>query len=221
MRLLNPCLSFLIALAILGPSTGAPASADTWTLNREYTNITFSWDNLGLSRQSARIFDVEGSLEFTPTDPERGVIEVVMKAASIRSGIESFDRLLKSADYFNVAQHPMILFRSSGVLKTGDRTGQVAGELTILGQTKPVTLDVTWNYTGPHPMADLNPNFMGKTVSGFSATARLLRSDWGMSRATPIVSDEIRVSIETELVLKQAEERGSSATPLPQRERSP
>lgn len=202
MRLI-PCLavrSVFVAALFIGFS--APAFADTWILNREYTNVTFSWDNLGLSRQSARVHEVEGTLEFSPTDPERGAIDVVMKTASIRSGVESFDRLLKGPDYFNANQHPLITFRSTGVRKVGEKTGELSGELTILGRSRPVTLDVTWNYTGPHPMSDLNANFKGKTVSGFSATGRLLRSDWGLSRAVPIVSDEIRVTIETELTLK-------------------
>ena len=191
--------SCIVAL-VLGLAT--PAFADTWILSREYTNVTFSWDNLGLSRQSARVHEVEGTLEFSPTDPERGAIDVVMKTASIRSGVEAFDRLLKGPDYFNAGQNPLITFRSTGVRKIGDKTGELSGELTILGKSRPVTLDVTWNYTGPHPMSDLNANFKGKTVSGFSATGRLLRSEWGLSRAVPIVSDEIRVTIETELTLK-------------------
>lgn len=81
-----------------------------------------------------------------------------------------------------------------------ERTGELTGDLTVMGITKPVTLYVVWNFSGEHPLAAVNPNYKDVFVAGFSATGVLRRSDWGLSRAVPLVSDEIELTIETELV---------------------
>lgn len=179
---------------------GSMAQSAVYTISKDYTNVRFSWSNLGLSRQSARIMAVDGSVEFDPKVPEASRVDVVMNAASLWTGIASFDELMKSADFFDVRGHPSIRFRSTAVRRMSERTGELIGDLTIMGTTNPVTLYVVWNYTGEHPLAAVNPNYKDVFVSGFSATGVLRRSDWGLSRGVPLVSDEIEVTIETELI---------------------
>lgn len=190
-------LAIMIVVALTGR-----AAAETYVFDKDHTAVTFSWVHLGLSRQSGRIRDLEGRIEFDPQVPEGGKVDVTMKVASLWTGVEALDRHLRSSDFFDADAHPTITFRSTAARKTGERTGEVTGDLTIMGTTRPVTLQVTWNFTGEHPLSAVNPTYKDKFVSGFSATARLLRSEWGISRAVPLVSDEIRISIETEL-LKQ------------------
>ncbi len=125
-----------------------------------------------------------------------------MKAASLATGYDALDRQLRTADYFNVAAHPAITFKSTAVKRTGDKTAEVTGDLTILGIAKPVTLDVALNFAGEHPLGDINPAYAGRRAAGFSAKARIKRSDWGMERATPLISDEIDIAIETEFLKK-------------------
>ena len=177
----------------------ARAESATYTFDKPYTNVSFSWNHLGLSRHSGRILDVDGTLEFDPESPETGKVEVTMKAASIVSGVAEFDRQLRSADYFDAARHPAITFKSMEIKKTGEKTGEVTGDLNILGIVKPVTLKVTWNFSGEHPLSSLNASYRDRFVAGFSGRAKLNRSDWGLKRGTPLVSDEIEIVIETEL----------------------
>jgi polyisoprenoid-binding protein YceI len=172
----------------------------TYKFDKDHTAVSFSWSHVGLSRQSARIMAVDGRIAFDPAAPEASKIDVVMKTDSIWTGISAFDEHLKSSDYFNVARFPLIQFQSREIRKMSDKTGRVVGDLTIMGITRPVTLDVIWNYSGEHPLAKINPNYRDVFVSGFSATALLRRSDWGLSLAVPLVSDEIKISIETELI---------------------
>lgn len=179
-----------------------PAAAETYAFDKTQTNITFTWDHLGLSRQSGRVLDFDGILEFDPEKPEASTVQVVMKASSLWTGYEALDRHLRTVDFFDVGRHPTITFASTGVKKTGDRTGDVTGDLTILGIAKPVTLHVTWNFTGEHPLGKLNPLFRDKIVSGFTATGKIQRSEWGMKRATPLTSDEIEIVINTALLKK-------------------
>jgi polyisoprenoid-binding protein YceI len=188
--------------ACMGAARGPAAVADTYVLDPGHTNITFSWNNLGLSRQSGRILEYEGMLEFDPLQPEDAKLDVTLKAASIFTGAKQLDRDLRSSDFFDAARFPEITFRSTLVRRTGDRTGEVAGDLTIMGETRPVVLQVRWNYTGEHPWGTLNPTYRGKVVSGFSAVTTLLRSEWGLKRGVPLVSDEIEVAIETEVSRK-------------------
>jgi len=195
----------LAATLVLATATASNLAAQTasYRLDKDYTAINFSWSHVGLSRQSARLMGAEGRVTFDPANPEASAIDVTMKSANITTGIRDFDLLIKSPDYFNAAQFPLIMFKSTGIRQLSDKTGQVAGDLTIKGITRPVTLSVVWNFTGEHPLAKVNPNYRDVQVSGFSASAVLRRSDWDLSLAIPFVSDEIRLSIETELIMSE------------------
>lgn len=190
--------------SILLAPTAARAEPQTYVFDKEQTSITFSWDHLGLSRQGGRVMGHQGKLELDLEHPEASQVEITMKAASLWTGVEALDRQLRGADYFDAARHPTITFKSTEVRRTGDRTGEVDGDLTILGITKPVTLAVTLNFAGDHPLAKINPAYKDLVAVGFSATTKLIRSAWGLSRGTPLVSDEIQVSIEAELTRRQA-----------------
>ena len=196
----NACVG---GFAVLWAMTLAqPASADVWLFDKENTSVRFSWNHLGLSQQSGRFSEVDGRLEFSPTDPEGGEVDVVIKVASLSTGVKQYDANLRGVDFFNVAEHPLITFKSTGVRRTTEKMGELMGDLTIMGIAKPIVLQVVWNYTGEHPFASINPTFKGKWVSGFSATGTVLRSEWGLTRATPLISDEIRITIEAEFMLK-------------------
>ena len=189
------------ALVLLAASLHArKAGADTYVFDRDHTNITFSWNHLGISRQSARILDVDGILDFDPSDPENASVQVTMKVSSLFTGTKTLDRDLKSSDFFDAARYPEITFKSTLIRAVGERSGEVAGDLTILGVTYPVVLQVRWNFSGEHPLGDINPAYKGKYVAGFSAVTTVLRSAWGLKRAIPLVSDEIEIAIEAEFL---------------------
>ncbi len=177
----------------------AAARATMFTLDKQHADVRFTWDHLGLSRQSGRAGDVTGTLDLDPAQPEAASVSIEIKAASLQTGVPALDTLLtKGKDYFDTAQFPVITFKSSAVHLTGDKTADVSGMLTINGISKPATLAVHWNYLGPHPLASVNPTYQNQTVAGFSARTQILRSDWEMSRMVPLVSDEIRISVEAE-----------------------
>jgi polyisoprenoid-binding protein YceI len=201
-RLFRSALPALL-LSLMPLLSAAPVRADTWVFDKQNTHVSFTWDHAGLSRQSGQFLDVDGRLEFTPTDPEGGAVEVAIKTASLTTGVKEFDTNLKSPDFFDAARNPIITFQSTAVRRTGDKTGDVDGDLTIAGVTRPVTLRVVWNFTGEHPFAVFNPTYKGKWVSGFSASGTIKRSDWGLKRAIPIISDEIGITIEAEFLLKE------------------
>ena len=196
-RLLTNWVLSLLVVLLAGAQ---PARTETYQFEGGHSTVTIGWSHAGLSHHTARVVGLTGSLEFDPAAPETGRVEVKIDPAGLSSGVAALDRLLRSPDFFDVARYPAIAFVSTQATVTGERTGQVVGDLTIRGVTKPVTLDVTWNFSGEHPLGLVNPSFAGKFVSGFSATARLLRSEWGLGRGAPLISDEVDVTIEIEAV---------------------
>jgi polyisoprenoid-binding protein YceI len=194
-------LLLLLGLIVLWAWSGtASVRAETYHFEGGHSTVTVGWSHAGLSHHTARLVGFKGVLEFDPASPETGRVEVLLDPKELSSGVAALDRLLRSPDFFDVANYPAITFASTQVIVTGERTGQVIGDLTIRGVTRPVTLDVKWNFSGEHPLGLVNPSFSGKFVSGFSATTRLLRSEWGLGRGAPLISDDVDVAIEVEAV---------------------
>ncbi len=192
------------------------ARADTYVLDKDHTEVRFSWNHLGLSRQSGRFLDVAGTVEFDAAEPEATYADISIKLASLSTGVAALDEaLVRTKDFFDVASFPAASFRSTEVKRTGGKTGLMVGDLTIGGISRPVTLDVTWNFTGEHPMARINPVYAGVHASGFSARTQLRRSDWGITRTIPYISDEIQITIETEMHRKSITGAELTRSPLP------
>jgi polyisoprenoid-binding protein YceI len=177
-----------------------PSAADKWIVDKTSSAVHFSYDHFGLARKTGRFMDLDGRLDFSPTDPERGTVEITIKTKALSTGVAELDRLLLSSDFFDEPRFPSIVFKSTSVRQTGPKTGDIEGELTMLGVTKPVTLNATWNFTGEHPLAAINAAYAGKWVAGFSAKTMISRSQWGMSRGIPLLSDAVEIGIEVEFL---------------------
>lgn len=184
-------------LAAVLPARAAP---ETYGFDKDHTEVRFSWDHLGLSRQAGRFHGVTGTIVFDADKPEASTVDVRIPLASLGTGIPALDDvLLKKPDYIDAKTHPEITFKSNEVVVTTARTANVTGELTFNGVTKPATLSVVWNFSGEHPLSKVNPTYAGVYASGFSARTQILRSEFGVTRSIPLISDEIRISIEAEL----------------------
>ncbi len=189
----------LASVALLA-SDVARAAPETYGFDKDHTEVRFSWDHLGLSRQSGRFHGVTGTVVFDAEKPEASTVDVRIPLASLGTGIPELDDvLLRKPDYINAAEHPDITFKSSEVVVTTARTANVTGNLTFNGVTKPATLSVVWNFSGEHPLSKVNPTYAGVYASGFSARTQILRSEFNVMRSIPLVSDEIRITIETEM----------------------
>lgn len=184
----------LVAATILA-STPALA-AEEWQFDHAHTMIGFTVDHLGYSTTYGAFTDFDGTILLDQDDPSNSSVSVTIAAASVDTRYADRDAHLTAADFFDVENNPSIMFESTSVNVTGDNTAEVTGDLTMLGTTNPVTLDVTLNQLGPNP-------FMETPTAGFSATATLNRSDWGMDFGVPVIGDEIAVIIETEVIQPQ------------------
>lgn len=179
------------------------ARAQEWEFDRDHTRIIAIWNHLGLSRQQAQFTRSYGKLIFNPAEPGRSLIEVTVPVEGLLTGNTAFDKHLKSIDYFDAARFPYIKFRSESAVATGPRSGVVTGQLTIRDVTKQVAMAINLNYVGPHPLATVNPVYEGRTVAGFSGGFVIKRSDFGIGRGAPLVSDEVTIMLDAEFLLRK------------------
>lgn len=192
----------ITAQAQPGASAAAPLvmalpAAGNYTIDPGHTQVRATWNHLGLSRPGAIFGDMSGTIVLDPANPAASSVNVTIPLSGMDSGVAAFNDHLRSADFFDVAQHPEATFVSRSVQFTGIGSAfTVSGDLTIKGVTKPVVLHAVLNGAGTHPMAK-------KPAAGFSATAQLKRSDFGLDMAAPLVSDEVELEITAEAMLAQ------------------
>jgi polyisoprenoid-binding protein YceI len=188
----------LAAAALLA---AAPLYAVTYTFEPEHTQGVVRWNHLGFANPTAQFNNVQGTLEFDQADPTRASVMVTIPLTSMSTGVAGLNEDFQSSYFFDYAKFPAATFKSSKVEKgsTPDSL-KVVGELSLHGITKPVALDVTINKVGT------NPRNQVPTV-GFEAMATLKRSDFGLGRFVPQVSDEIQVHITAEAAEKNAYEQ--------------
>lgn len=188
------------ALGIL--AAGSVSAAETYAFDPAHTDIVFFVDHLGYSDTIGRFNRANGTVTLDEETLENSAIEVTIEAASLDTNHVQRDAHLKSADFFNVQEFPEITFTSTSVEPTGERTAAVTGDLTLLGTTRPVTLEVTLNQLAPHPV----PAYDGVTTAGFSARGTIRRSDFGMDFLAPSVGDEIELIFEIEALQQDVEQ---------------
>ncbi|WP_300540594.1 YceI family protein [Maricaulis sp.] len=191
-------LTATAALALVG--TAVQAEPVAFDFDKSHTLIEASWTHQGYSTQRLQFTDYDGTLDLDLDDPSASTVEVTFNLVDgIWAGAhhERFIGHLNSDDFFETGANPTARFVATGFETEDGETGTMTGELTMNGQTHPVTLDVTLNNTG-----ETND---GRTKLGFTATGSLMRSEWDMGYAVPYVSDEIELFISTELVSAAAE----------------
>lgn len=190
-------------MALFACCFACPAlAADRYEFDKSHTRILFFVNHLGFSDMIGEFTQYDGHFTFDQKTPETSSVDVTIKPAGIRTSSELLDSKLQGEDFFNSEKFPEIRFVSTGIKVTGDNTGDVSGNVTMLGVTKPTVIKVRFN------KADYN-QYMGAYVAGFSADATLKRSEFGMMSYVPAVGDEVRIHIETEGVnadRKKAEE---------------
>lgn len=189
----NLVKSLLLAGTIMAAPFAASA-ADTYKLDPNHTSVIWNAVHMGFSTPHG-IFPLgEGTLMLDEAAPENSKVDVTFETKNVATGIPKFDEHLRGKDFFDVDNHPTAKFVSTKVEKTGDKTAKVTGDLTMLGVTKPVTMDVTFNKKGANPMNQ-------KPTVGFSGTTTIKRSDFGINYGIPNVSDEVELTIEAEAAM--------------------
>ena len=171
-------------LAVLLSSAGLTAHADTFKIDPVHSSIVFSINYLGIADVYGRFNDVSGQVVFDKADPSKSSVEVSIPVESIDTNYDKRDQHLKSPDFFNAKQFPMIVFKSKSVEGTGD-TYKATGDLLLHGVTKPLTLEIKRGSDGKGPEGEIR----GGGETGFA----IKRSDFGMNFMQGAVGDEVKV----------------------------
>ena len=185
-------LSAVIGIALAPFMVGPARAADKYALDPTHTFVVFKITDMGYAHIVGWFTGVAGQLTFDPADVTKSALNVTIKTASIDTHFAQRNKDLMSPDFLNVAEFPEMTFKSTSVERTGDKKGKVTGELTLLGVTKPVSMDVTFNKIAPNPFNRNTP------TAGFEAHTAIKRSDFGMKAEIPNIGDEIDISIDAQ-----------------------
>ncbi len=167
-----------IALITTLIASSVQAAPTSWTLDKGHAHVGWEIDHMGLSRTVGRFNDFDGTFLIDEENPENSEITFSIDAASIDSNHKERDEHLRNPDYFDVAAHPKLTFRSTRIEMLTLSSGKLHGDLNMRGQTAPIELDFTLVRDRTYP--DFIPGYDQVRVVGFEATGEILRLDHGM-----------------------------------------
>lgn len=179
-------------------ATDLPLATGTWPLDPVHSGVHFKVRHIGLSSVRGRFNRFAGALTVGETLADTR-LEATIEMSSVDTNQPDRDAHLLGTDFFSADRHPLATFRSTGIRPTGEGEYAVDGELTVNGVTRPVTLDVEFHGVETLP-AD------GTTRAGFSATATVIRDDFGVDFNVPLgmdrfaVGKKVVVELETQFV---------------------
>jgi len=172
-----------------------PASAQNYTIDPAHSLTYFEVNHLGLSNYRGRFDKTTGTVTLD-RQKKQGSIHVTIDAKSVSTGVTKLDDHLRNKDFLDTDAHPTMTFKSTSFKFDGDKVTEIAGNLTLRGVTKPVTLKVTNFNCKEHPM-------MKKQACGANAETTIKRTDYGVNYAAPAVGDEVKVYLQVEAIIAQ------------------
>jgi polyisoprenoid-binding protein YceI len=188
----------LAVLAVLAAAPGAASpvlAADTYQFDKAHTTVGFEVRHI-VTNVGGKFQEFSGTITVDRLKPESSSVEFTIQAASINTNEPKRDEHLKSPDFFDVANQPTITFKSTSVKPTGKDAYEVAGNLTLHGVTKAITLPVSFLGEGKDPW--------GNEKLGFELQTTLNRKDYGinwnkaMDQGGFLLGDEVKVRISVE-----------------------
>lgn len=194
-----------VFLSVLILAYAVPAVATEYAIDEAHSSVSFKIRHL-LGKVPGKFNRVNGKLTYEPNKPESWKVEATIDAASVDTGNSKRDEHLRSDDFFDVKKYPQLTFKSEKVEKVDGNTAELKGTLTMHGVSKPVTLKVEINGTGP--------NHRGIEMAAFSATGKLNRNDFGVNYNKKLTQagDKLMLGEEVELAIEIEAEAQSTKT---------
>jgi len=168
-----------------------------WKFDPMHLQVEFTARHLGMMTVRGHFTDITATGNIYPDNPTASSVEVTIETASIHTHDERRDNDLRSSNFLQVDQFPTMSFKSTKIEPTGQNRYNVTGDLTIKGDTRPVTLAFV-------NLGEFNDPMMGHRI-GYSAETKINRKDFGMTFSMMldgrlIVSEEVGIFIEGEFV---------------------
>jgi len=180
----------VIALVLAAGFLAPAAAAETYRLDPAHTAVIFRVKHLGVAYVYGRFNGPDGIFVFDESSPAKSSIEIQVDAKNVDTAVEKRDNQLKSPDFFNAAEHPVIKFKSASVKKTGKDTYDISGDLTLLGKTRPITVQARQTGEGKDPWGDYR--------LGFETSFTVKRSDFGMDFMMGVAGDDVLLTVSVE-----------------------
>lgn len=187
--------TLLISSTLAVTTFASAALPSQWQLDDSHTRVGFSVNHLGFSTTMGRFNDVQGMVNYDIKDPSKTKLSFTIATDSIDTNWDARDKHLKTDEFFNVAKYPTMTFKSTKVSFINPQQAKVTGDFTMLGQTKPLTLDVTLNKIANSPLTK-------EPVIGFRATGNIDRAAYGMTAYAAGITTNVPIQIDGELVEK-------------------
>ncbi len=185
-----PTALFLPLVAPSSVPAPAPAATKTYKIDSVHSSAVFRIKHNNASHFYGRFNDISGTIVYDEANPAGSSVEVTIKADSVMTGNGKRDEHLKSPDFFNAGEFPVLTFKSKGVKKgSGKAEFEVAGDLTIHGVTKPLTVKVAHTGTGKSRDGE---------VAGFETVFTIKRTDFGMTYMVGPLGDDVQITISLE-----------------------
>lgn len=176
------------ALAQMAKVEPTKVEAGTYKVDPNHTQVVFGVNHFGFTTYYGSFSDASGTLDLNPAKPEASKLDVSVKTGSVLVPSAKLLDELKGDKWLDATQFPDATFKSTKVTKTGANTATVAGDFTLHGVTKPITLSVTYVNAGPNPVSKAY-------TAGFEAKGKIMRSDFGVKTFVPLVGDEVDLMI--------------------------
>lgn len=180
-------------IALLFAALVAPAQATEYVIDPTHTYASFEIDHLGFSTQRGQFNRSSGIVEFNPEE-KTGRIDISIEAASLDTGFALRDDVLRGEDWFKAKDYPYIFFRSQKLVFTDDKLSAVEGVLVMLGESRPMRLEVSRFKCGLNLASR-------KRGCGADAVGVLRRSEFGLNNGLPFIGDEVRLRVQVEAYL--------------------
>jgi polyisoprenoid-binding protein YceI len=191
---MNRLSKLMLTLLAPLPAFAAPV---TYSIDPIHSFPNFTVNHFGMTMIHGRFDRMTGKVVLDSA-AKTGSLEVKVQTATVNTGdskradgARSRDEHLKTADFFNSAEYPEMIFKSTKLNFAGEKLESVEGNLTLLGVTKPVKLNVTSFNCGPNP-------FTKKPMCGAYVEGTIRRTDFGMKFGVPAISDEVKLGISVE-----------------------
>lgn len=188
--------ALLISSALAVTTMASAALPTQWQLDDSHTRVGFSVEHLGFSTVMGHFSDVDGTVQFDLKNPNQTQFNFVVDTDSIDTGWEARDEHLKTKEFFNVEKYPTMSFKSTQVNFVNPQQAKVTGDFTLLGQTKPLTLNLTLKKIDDSPLTK-------EPVVGFRATGNIDRTAYGMDAYSQGITTNVPIQIDGELVEKK------------------
>ncbi len=185
----------ILVLILAAQAATAWAEEESFTINPTNTFPSFEVGHMGFSTQRGRFDQTHGKV-LMDMQKKSGSVDITIDASSIDTGIKQLDDVLRETGFLNVGQYPTLSFHSSNLKFNNDKLVTVDGVLTMLGVSRPITLTVTHYRCGIDVASS-------KYVCDVDAEATFKRSDHGMTKFIPLVSDDVRLRIKVEAARDQ------------------